>query len=375
MPILVPYNVIDSFGEPLTIYVQQGGGPVLPFKPSNNEYIVFNNADDAETAYGDFFNKRATVFVDRELGYERFVNLGFTNIVLAKYGTNYTLHFSDNKSITFVSKKDVGNNNYFLFRNGPNQLVFNIGQTPDYRGYTSDYDEYTFWHGWGLPSHIPYEFLTLKNTSTKAILTPCVVATGTSLVLGAYNCYGDYPAYATRFYGTEDFYSFPSYAKSVITRPTYRWQCYISVDTGYYEGPVTHGGDFPTYVNFLADFWTTSERQYSCVISRSVGGDVTPQSFMSKPNEPRMFIVTPDTHHAIYSVAAYNTETNAQIPLQESSMDLQTGAKSYMFTMPAANVRIAVEFRSIETVIPVIVKYTSDKGKTYTTSFNLMYDK
>lgn len=129
--------------------------------------------------------------------------------------------------------------------------------------------------------------------------------------------------------------------------------------------------------DFLNRFWRdidASPFKYCCQMTVGEGGNTNPSYFFGSTNEPRMFTVTPDEHHAIHSVTAYNTMTNQQIPLQESGMDLLTGAKNYMFTMPAANVRIIVEFRSIEITIPVTVKYTSPRGKVFTTSFNLLYD-
>lgn len=136
---------------------------------------------------------------------------------------------------------------------------------------------------------------------------------------------------------------------------------------------------YKNYIENLTTFWNQVDSYQSSSIYMiqtlvGVGGSVNPINTFASANEPRMFTVTPDEHHGIHSVTAYNNMTNQQIPLQESGMDLLTGAKSYMFTMPAANVRIIVEFRSIEITIPVTVKYTSPRGKVFTTSFNLLYD-
>lgn len=130
---------------------------------------------------------------------------------------------------------------------------------------------------------------------------------------------------------------------------------------------------------WLSDFWSDIDENQNFVYYNAIvvdnGGTVTPTNFFSRANEPRMFTVTPDQHHAIYSVNIHNLSTGSLIPYQESAMDLLTGAKSYIFTMPHANVQIVVNFRSLELSIPVIVKYTSpDSGKAYTTSFNLLYD-
>ena len=145
----------------------------------------------------------------------------------------------------------------------------------------------------------------------------------------------------------------------------------------YEEGKIIDNAiEFERIVNIFVDFWMgiSTIRQYMVAVVSENGGSVSPLSRFAAQNEPVMFTATPDEHHAIHSVTAYNTLTNQQIPLQESGMDLLTGAKNYMFTMPAANVRIIVEFRSIEITIPVTVKYTSPRGKVFTTSFNLLYD-
>lgn len=159
-----------------------------------------------------------------------------------------------------------------------------------------------------------------------------------------------------------------------------------SSETWYYPTPCEHTDNaasvnqterFEYLRDMMREFWRIVDANAnSCHITTAMsnGGRVTPETSFAKINEPRMFTVTPDEHHAIHSVTAYNTLTNQQIPLQESGMDLLTGAKNYMFTMPAANVRIIVEFRSIEITIPVTVKYTSPRGKVFTTSFNLLYD-
>ena len=127
---------------------------------------------------------------------------------------------------------------------------------------------------------------------------------------------------------------------------------------------------------FFRNFWSgiSGDKQYSTTFTTTVGGTVSPDGFFAKANAMKSFVVTPDSHHAIHSVKAYNTDTNQQFSLQEYSPDLQTGAKTYSFNMPSANIRIIVEFSSIEITIPVTATYTSPQGKTYTTSFNLLYD-
>ena len=153
-----------------------------------------------------------------------------------------------------------------------------------------------------------------------------------------------------------------------------------SIDSGTFPCTIGSGtsGNID-YGAFLTTFWdgiaSAGDLLYYAVISSGTGGTVAPANFFATANEPRMFTVTPDAHHAIHSVNIYNLKNDALIPYQESAMDLLTGAKSYIFNMPAADVRIVVDFRSIEITIPVTVSYTPpNSGKIYTTTFSLLYD-
>ena len=98
---------------------------------------------------------------------------------------------------------------------------------------------------------------------------------------------------------------------------------------------ITNASRLDEISEWLGDFWSDIDENQNFVYYNAIvvdnGGTVTPTNFFSRANEPRMFTVTPDQHHAIYSVNIRNLSTGSLIPYQESAMDLLTGAKSYIF--------------------------------------------
>ena len=341
---ITQYNgIIERTKASITVSVQrvdraESGVFVPAMLPNSREY--FSSVQTAEYAYPDVFDHTATFFhIKDNASIAPLYSCGFEDLVyMGGAGDNRyeTILFPTERSVSMSYRINAGTDAQFRCSYKLKDNVFNIN--------------YRKLHAVGLFSERVYKYRNADGVLVSALLSPAIYHNDNSdkFALGSYYVDKTYPS---------------------LPYPAYSERLY-SLETDSAEAIAA----FEEKVAFFTEFWSGMKFQYYATVVSSIGGSVTPGSFFASQNDFKTFTVTPDSHHAIHSVTAYNTDTNTPIPLTESAMNLLTGSKNYTFVMPAANVRIIVEFRSIEVSIPVTVSYKSVSGKIYTTAFNLQYD-
>lgn len=384
---LTAYTGILSNGQGISLNLYRGDrNDIMPLSPE--ESYLFTNADTAEYALSGLFNRQTTYFVHFNVAKTFFGNLGFSSIV----DCPCVLYLPKGRIIQFKwGYGDYGgsNSSYYdmdvVYVLRGKTITLSYSEARDY-GSGQTRSQYGFPSAIGLMTEKAYEYVAYHSGggvhAVRTIASPvCSYRTYQPSGVFLPGNYINFNQYTNNAW--KNGIGPNNVSKSCLSIPrriqSSGFLITPALTSGYFMQQtssewVDTTDNFETALDFFTEFWSEIDTQYLATVTQSVGGSVSPNGFFASPNEPRMFTVTPDSHHAIFSVAAYNVANGVQIPLQESGVDLQTGSKSYIFTMPAANVSIVVEFRSIEISIPVTVKYVSEQGRTYTTSFNLLYD-
>ena len=375
-------------GNPVNINLYRGDNGVAVTSPYDS--YIFASAADIEYALNGIFDPAVTYITHRSADTEFLRAKGFSNPLTISNGSK--IIFPSGRQILFTLEADNYTYSFrFTYSYGDHYLSYIVrGEGKDGNNApTHTTTDKQYHYAVGLISDKILSYIStsgneinppIVDSSVDALMYPAITMRNNALYPGLRSD-DEIQSYSIASPGNAGMIS--GYKKTVSSYPAlinyattgdrdYFLQYPTTWSSSTKNGVTTRqttGNEeyFQRAVNFFTEFWSGIDLQYSATVTQSVGGTVSPTGFFGKPAEPKMFIVTPDTHHAIHSVSAYNTEINAQIPLQESAMNLQTGAKSYIFNMPSANVRIIVEFRSIEVAIPVTVRYAHTNGRVYTT--------
>lgn len=383
--------------EPISVNLYRGDNGLMFTYPLDN--FLCDSADTADTILNGVFDRMATLFVRYDVDKEFFESAGFPSVYKIVSGTR--IYFENGRSIRIYRSSG---SNYttieYSFNGGSLSVSYFDDNTSDSAMTATASSSVSPHMAIALLSERVYSYKSTRTrtdngvttkfeTTVRILASPSVEwykpkeflptaynpnrgdseyrSSGMDTVPGA-----DIALSSGSLGSTLRFYPALPYGPVVGKCLDTMWR-YDSTSQTY--NAISYAESFNSAVQFLTDFWSgIGEKQYTATVTQTVGGTVTPSGFFAKANAGKAFVVKPDAHHTIKSVTGYRTDTNAKFTFEESGTDLQTGAKTYLFNMPSSNIRIAVEFASIESTIPVTVTYTGPRGRKYATSFNLTYD-
>lgn len=375
--------------QPISVNLYRGDNGVSILYPLESFYC--SSAEQAEAILEGTFDRNATLFVRYPGEQEFFESMGFPSVYRIYSGTR--IYFSNGRQIRF----SINSSNEIWITHSMNGETLEYGcagsATSDTEMTTTASSSVSPHMALALMSERVYSYTSVKSRTVNGITTtlttpvqilasPAVQWHGKGFFVPTHYS----PNKGTSVYGSLEIAGAQRGNTSYTTTYLYPVFPYCSAGDEYMDVywvfdqtnkvyTVKEQSGFNNKVQFLTDFWSgIGEKQYTATVTQTVGGTVTPSGFFARANAGKAFVVKPDAHHAIHSVTGYRTDTNSRFVFEESSTNLQTGAKTYLFNMPSSDIRIVVEFKSIETTIPVTVTYTGPRDKKYATSFNLTYD-